>query len=200
MSWRLRDDDNVLLGRVENQLLRALSEGTKRLSFEKRWPREIQPVEAHWADISKALIDSHFRLSFHTSSETRKRKILIGNNGEKPRQLVGQPVGPGMATGKVRRVSGPMDMARFRAGEVLVCDSIQPSMTHLVPLASGIVERRGGMLMHGAIVARELGRPCVNGITNAMEILKEGEQVTVDGYLGIVTVGEPEFDLEKELV
>lgn len=199
LSWRLRDDDNVLLGRIENQLLRALLEGAKRLRFEKRWPRGIQPVEAQSAGISKALSNSRFRLPFHKLSETKKRKIIVRKKGEKPRQLVGQPVGPGVATGRVCRVSGPRDMARFRAGDVLVCDSIQPSMTHLVPLASGIVERRGGMLMHGAIVARELGRPCVNGIPNAMEILMDGEQVTVDGYLGIVTVGEPEFDLEKGL-
>jgi pyruvate,water dikinase len=101
-----------------------------------------------------------------------------------------------LATGQVRRVRGSQDLARFRAGEVLVCDAIQPTMTHLVPLACAIVERRGGMLIHGAIIARELGIPCVNGISNAVDLLEEGEIVTVDGYLGIVTVGTPEFDLE----
>jgi pyruvate,water dikinase len=78
----------------------------------------------------------------------------------------------------------------------LVCDAIQPTMTHLVPLASAIVERRGGMLIHGAIIARELGIPCVNGIPRAVERLEDGQVVTVDGHLGIVTVGAPEFDLE----
>jgi len=52
------------------------------------------------------------------------------------------------------------------------------------------------MLIHGAIIARELGIPCVNGIANAAEVLNDGELVTVNGYLGIVTVGAPEFDLE----
>jgi pyruvate,water dikinase len=79
---------------------------------------------------------------------------------------------------------------------VLVCDAIQPTMTHLVPLASAVVERRGGMLIHGAIIARELGIPCVNGIAHALERLPDGEIVTVDGHLGIVTIGPPEFDLE----
>ena len=77
-----------------------------------------------------------------------------------------------------------------------MCDAIQPTMTHLVPLARAIVERRGGMLIHGAIIARELGIPCVNGVLNAVDLLQDGELVTVDGYLGIVTVGPPEFDLE----
>jgi phosphohistidine swiveling domain-containing protein len=88
------------------------------------------------------------------------------------------------------------DLGRFRAGEVLVCDAIQPTMTHLVPLACGIVERRGGMLIHGAIIARELGIPSVNGVAEAVNVIPDGEIVTVDGYLGIVTVGPPEFDLE----
>ena len=52
------------------------------------------------------------------------------------------------------------------------------------------------MLIHGAIIARELGIPCVNGVHNAASILKNGDLVTDDGHLGIVTVGAAEFDLE----
>ena len=44
-------------------------------------------------------------------------------------------------------------------------------MTHLVPLAAAVVERRGGMLIHGAIIAREMGIPCVNGVAQAAELL-----------------------------
>jgi len=69
-------------------------------------------------------------------------------------------------------------------------------MTHLVPLASAIVERRGGMLIHGAIIAWELGIPRVKEVPNVVDLLQDGELVTVDGHLGIVTVGPPEFDLE----
>ena len=104
-----------------------------------------------------------------------------------------------MATGAVRRVTNTDSFAGFRSGDVLVCDAIQPMMTHLVPLAAAVVERRGGMLIHGAIIARELGIPCVNGIVDAMGLLADGDLVTVDGHLGIVTVGLPEFDLELEM-
>ena len=71
-----------------------------------------------------------------------------------------------------------------------------PTWTHLVPLACAVVERRGGMLIHGVIIARELGLPCVNGIPGLLDRIRNGDQLTVDGYLGIVTVGEPELDLE----
>jgi pyruvate,water dikinase len=110
--------------------------------------------------------------------------------------LVGQPAAHGLATGNVRVIRGPQDLGGFHADEVLVCDAIQPMMTHLVPLAAAVVERRGGMLIHGAIIARELGIPCVNGVANVVGLLQDGDRVTVDGYLGIVTIGTPEFSLE----
>ena len=66
-------------------------------------------------------------------------------------------------------------------------------------LASAIVARRGGMLIHGAIIARELGIPCVNGISNATKVICAGDQLKVDGYLGIVTIGAPDFELEDHV-
>ena len=117
---------------------------------------------------------------------------------EKPRQIVGQPAAPGLAMGCVRKVRTTADLKRFRAGEVLICDAIQPTMSHIVPLAAAIAERRGGMLIHGAIIARELGIPCVNGVSDAILETDDGEIATVDGHLGIVTIGAPEFDLEAQ--
>ena len=64
-------------------------------------------------------------------------------------------------------------------------------------LASAIVERRGGMLIHGAIIAREYGLACVTGIPDATLLIHTGDSVTVDGYLGIVTI-EPEKDYKGE--
>ena len=48
---------------------------------------------------------------------------------------------------------------------------------------------RGGMLIHGAIIAREYGLPCVTGVPNATSSIHTGDEVTVDGYLGIVIIG-----------
>jgi pyruvate,water dikinase len=106
------------------------------------------------------------------------------------RQIVGQPAGAGLATGKACVISRPSDLAEFKRGEVLVCDAIDPGMTFVIPLAAAVVERRGGMLIHGAIIAREYGLPCVTGVPDATRWIKTGDVLTVDGYLGMVIIGE----------
>jgi pyruvate,water dikinase len=60
--------------------------------------------------------------------------------------------------------------------------------SYAIPLAAGIVERRGGMLIHGAIIAREYGLPCVTGIPDVTSLIHTGDEISVDGFLGIVTI------------
>jgi pyruvate,water dikinase len=195
LSWTLRDDDNLLLARVESQLLRALNLAAARLRQSGRLSGR-EPREGDAPELMRALRDpeaGRLELAEGRPEETGAR----ASDDATPRQLVGQPAAPGFGTGRVKRVRSAEDLARFRAGEVLVCDAIQPNMTHLVPLAAGIVERRGGMLIHGAIIARELGIPCVNGVPRAADVLGDGDLVTVDGHLGIVTVGATDFELER---
>ena len=195
LSWALRDDDNLLLGRVESQLLRALSLAAARLRDSRRL-RGREPREADAPELLRTLRDPEAPPL--DLSESEGQDPSVGRRDDvTPRQLVGQPAAPGFATGRVRRVRRADDLTSFQAGEVLVCDAIQPNMTHLVPLAAGIVERRGGMLIHGAIIARELGIPCVNGVPRASDVLGDGDLVTVDGHLGIVTVGATDFELEE---
>jgi len=57
-------------------------------------------------------------------------------------------------------------------------------------LALAEMERRGGMLIHGAIIAREYGLPCVTGVPDVTSLIRTGDLVTVDGYLGVVTLRE----------
>jgi len=114
------------------------------------------------------------------------RWILNRDSGK----ILGQPAGPGIAVGKARVVLDSSDLFSFQKGEILVCDAVDPGMTFVVPLAAAIVERRGGMLIHGAIIAREYGIPCVTGVPDAVNQIKTGDFITVDGHLGIVIIGE----------
>ena len=179
-SYRLRDNDNIHLGRIEGALLAAVAEATPRLA--RRPGFAGAGISAEQA--ARALRDPQWRPQEEVPGKKREG---IGS-GLRARQLRGQPAGPGVARGPARVISNPEDLLEIRAGEILVCDAIDPNMTFAVPLAAGIVERRGGMLIHGAIIAREYGIPCVTGIPGAAELIRTGDCVSVDGWLGIVTI------------
>ncbi|BEQ15864.1 PEP/pyruvate-binding domain-containing protein [Desulfoferula mesophila] len=181
-SYRLRDDDNIYLGRLEGELARAVSEGVARLSA--KWGAMPKDLQAE--DVLLALENGRAPAPPQKSRAKKKGKAVLSF---KARQLVGQPASEGWASGHARVVQDPQDLFAFENGEVLVCDAIDPNMTFVVPLAAAIVERRGGMLIHGAIIAREHNIPCVTGVPEAVNLISTGDMLSVDGNLGIVTVG-----------
>ena len=181
-SYRLRDDDNIYLGKLEGELARAVAEGVRRL--EDKWG--AIPGEMQARDISLALEKDQAPIFKQRPELEQAQPAALST---KARQLVGQPASRGLAFGLARVLRGPEDLFAFQNGEVLVCDAIDPNMTFVVPLAAAIVERRGGMLIHGAIIAREHGIPCVTGVPEAAILIRTGDPVSVDGYLGLVTIG-----------
>jgi phosphohistidine swiveling domain-containing protein len=102
-----------------------------------------------------------------------------------PGEIRGQGVSSGIARGKVK-VLRHVDEKPLMPGEILVTRATDPGWTPLFINAAAIVLEVGGILQHGALVAREYGKPCVVGITDAMQVLADGDLVEVDGSLGIV--------------
>lgn len=179
-SYRLRDNDNIHLGKIEGALAAAVDEGMRRLAGRAG----LDAAELSAEETARALRDPAWR----PRAATPQKRGAGPGTGLRARQLRGQPAGPGLARGPARVIRSPKDLLEIREGEILVCDAIDPNMTFAVPLAAGIVERRGGMLIHGAIIAREYGIPCVTGIPGAAELIRTGDRVSVDGWLGIVTI------------
>jgi rifampicin phosphotransferase len=101
--------------------------------------------------------------------------------------LVGEAVSPGIAEGRVRVILDPHG-ARLEPGEILVCPSTNPGWTPLFLIASALVMEIGGLMTHGSIVAREYGIPAVVGVHQATTLLKDGQQIRVDGNNGRVYV------------
>jgi phosphohistidine swiveling domain-containing protein len=180
-SYRLRDDDNLHLARLEALVLAAVDEGRRRLSADRQG--DLQEVELERVEMALR----HPNLVVEPKPAEPKTPLGEGFSA-RPRQLVGQPAGPGLASGPARVIEEAEDLFEFQAGEVLVCDAVDPNMTFIVPMAAALVERRGGMLIHGAIIAREYGLPCVTGVPQATTLIASGDSLTVDGYLGIVTL------------
>lgn len=104
--------------------------------------------------------------------------------------LVGTPLSPGVHEGAVRVLDSPIG-AKLQPGEVLVAASTDPGWTPLFLLAGALVMEVGGVVSHGALVAREYGIPALAGITDAMTRLHTGQRVRVDGTAGRITLLEP---------
>ncbi len=198
-SYRLRDNDNIVIARIEAQLLKAVDEAKRRIGeFDRMDVDALTPAQAVkiLSDPSAApeIVKEQATIDEPVEHQGRPGLALTaadtadGDFVMRARQLIGQPAGQGLAVGKARVIAAVDDLFQFKSGEILVCDSIDPNMTFVVPLAAAIVERRGGMLVHGAIVAREYGLPCITGVADASALIHTGDRLTVDGYLGIVTI------------
>ena len=123
-------------------------------------------------------------------------RVLLSDGADAEAALVtvgdglrGSPASPGVVTGTARVIRSPQG-ARLEPGEVLVAPSTDPGWTPLFLTAGALVMEMGGMMSHGAVVAREYGIPAVVGIAGATERIATGQRVTVDGSAGTVRVVE----------
>lgn len=108
---------------------------------------------------------------------------------EEDTSFQGTSVSPGVAEGPALVLRSPSEAPPdVVPGFILVCPSTDPGWTPLFLKAAGLVMETGGMLSHGAIVARELGLPAVVNIPEATRRLQSGWQIRVDGDVGAVVV------------
>ncbi|OGO34254.1 MAG: hypothetical protein A2W35_12030 [Chloroflexi bacterium RBG_16_57_11] len=115
----------------------------------------------------------------------KSEAIEIGEAG-----LKGIAGSPGKVTGISRVIQGPDDFAKLKKGEILVAPITNPVWTPLFAVAGALITEVGGILSHGAIVAREYGIPAVMSVTGATRLLHDGQRITVDGNKGLVYLEE----------
>ena len=88
---------------------------------------------------------------------------------------------PGSAEGIARVIDiTDLESPNFKEGDILVCSMTTPAYVPLMKLSAGIITDMGGILSHAAIVARELGKPCIVGTQNATKLIKDGELLTIN--------------------
>jgi pyruvate,water dikinase len=99
--------------------------------------------------------------------------------------LVGLPVSAGTVEGRARVIT---DIARadLEPGDILVTAYTDPSWTPLFVAIEGLVTEVGGLMTHGAVIAREYGLPAVVGVENATRLIRDGEHIRVHGAEGYV--------------
>jgi len=102
--------------------------------------------------------------------------------------IIGLPVSSGVIEGRARVILN-MEDAKLEDGDILVTAFTDPSWTPLFVSIKGLVTEVGGLMTHGAVIAREYGLPAVVGVENATKLIKDGQRIRLngtDGYLEIL--------------
>ena len=99
--------------------------------------------------------------------------------------LVGLPVSAGTIEGRAR-VIVDIEQADLQAGDILVTEFTDPSWSPLFVTVAGLVTEVGGLMTHGAVIAREYGLPAVVGVEHATRLIPEGRMIRVHGTEGYV--------------
>ncbi|MFD5629074.1 rifamycin-inactivating phosphotransferase [Streptomyces sp. NPDC127072] len=101
--------------------------------------------------------------------------------------LIGLPVSAGTVEGRARVVLDPAE-ADLESGDILVTTFTDPSWSPLFVSAAGLVTEVGGLMTHGAVIAREYGLPAVVGVERATRLIRDGQRIRVHGTDGYVEI------------
>ena len=121
---------------------------------------------------------------------TSDGEIITGEyNREKlpPNAIVGLPVSRGIVEGRARLLLN-MEEANFEDGDILITRFTDPSWTPLFVSIKGLVVEVGGLMTHGAVIAREYGLPAVVGVENATKLIRDGQKIRVNGTEGYIEI------------
>jgi phosphohistidine swiveling domain-containing protein len=177
---RLLDDvDDVFFFTIDE--LHALPTGARNVARERRGRRDFYrtvslPVTFTGTPLPLRPADS---IGVDTSFDHGRGEELI---------IRGAAGAQGVVEGSARVMVDPETAEPLEPGEILVCRFTDPSWTPLLLLAAGAVIDIGGPASHGAIVARELGLPCVIGVGDGTQRIRTGDRLVVDGSAGTVRI------------
>lgn len=136
----------------------------------------------------RARYDEHCQVEL-PASWSGNPKPVSSDAGQLSTQAVhGLGVSPGVVEATARLIADPTDAEGVTPGDVVVCHTTDPSWVALMLVSGGLVIDLGGPMSHGAIIARELGVPCVVNTKTGTRQLHNGDRVRVDGTTGAVEV------------
>lgn len=121
---------------------------------------------------------------------TSDGEVITGKYNRKnlpPEAIVGLAVSSGMIEGRARVILN-MEDADLEDGDILVTSFTDPSWTPLFVSIKGLVTEVGGLMTHGAVIAREYGLPAVVGVENATKLIKDGQHIRLNGTDGYVEI------------
>lgn len=149
-----------------------------------RFPAELEASREHRAKHSNRLPASFFFDGVPTEGVVEAPQEVIDG------AIMGFGASSGKVRGVVRNVPNLAELSTVCPGDVLVASNIDPGWTSVFPMIGGLITETGGILCHGAILAREYGIPTVTSIAGATTLLPTGTVVEVDGNAGSVVIIE----------
>ncbi|MFW5891214.1 MAG: phosphoenolpyruvate synthase, partial [bacterium] len=188
-EYSINNNDIITLAKIadkiEKHFKNSLSKNNGlRISWakdenDKIWILQILPEHVH----SKA--DSDTLIKYKIDKNSKKTKILA----------LGEPVTHKIAQGRAHIIKSIEQANLFRKGQVLVTDMTDPDWEPIMKKASAVVINKGGRTCHAALFSKELGIPCIVGTKNSTQIIKPGQNITVDcdSTKGIVYNGLVDF-------
>jgi pyruvate,water dikinase len=163
----------------------SYKESGELISSSHMFPAELKEIVTNrkeaFADKSNKSFPQSFTTDFGYRPESVHPEIdLI----EGAREFYGLAASGGRIKSKVKVLESVLEGNKLEKGDILVTRQTDPGWAMVFPIIGGLIVERGGALSHGAIVAREFGIPAVIGIENITRILKDNDEVIVDGDLG----------------
>lgn len=137
------------------------------------------------SEFEKNKLEKPARKVFISGDKVRKEYHVIDQEAN---VIKGFAASGGIVKGKARVLTDLSQAASLKKGEILVARVTNPAWTSLFSLASAVVVDIGSALSHGALIARELGLPCVMGTQLGTEVITTGQEIIVDGGKGIVEI------------
>ncbi|MBN3037508.1 MAG: phosphoenolpyruvate synthase [Candidatus Diapherotrites archaeon] len=179
-----------------------LEQNTQKLSDERvlELSEMGNKIEAHYEfpqDIEWALQEGELFILQSRAITTLESKA---EEGEVSGELLTKGMGasPGIGAGIVKIVMDMEDLPKVQQGDMLITKMTNPDMVPAMKRAAAIVTDDGGITCHAAIVSRELGIPCIVGTENITQLVKDGDEITVDASKGLVYKGRLALKEEKE--
>ena len=145
---------------------------------------KVEKIFINPQDIEWCIFDN--RIWLLQSRAITTNSMIVKESLKKKIILKGIGASPGIAQGKVKIVLNPGEVHKMKEGDILVTVMTNPLYVTAIQKAKAIITDIGGMICHAAIVARELGIPCVVGTKNATKVLKDNMEVVVNGTEGKV--------------
>jgi len=189
LASELAERDDLLFAEAQWLVRRALLARAEEL--------ELGRDDIFWLPLDAALAgldrdDAHRRASASRAAAARAARwqmpVVVGGAPHTAERVALHGIGTGpRVVGRVVRFASLASAIAVGAGDVVVTRAVTPALAVLVAGCAALVSETGGLLDHGAALARELGIPCVVGCHDAWTQLSDGMLVTVDGDAGVVS-------------